>query len=417
MTHSLITSQGQWSVIEAEDAIRARQEHLMDLGWRAATVQPLVAVPTADTLWTLHAAHRMGVTIMPIPERPTPVQQSAIDRHQAEPVARGVWLRLLTSGTTGTPSRVDLTQVQLEASARASIQHLEQTPSDRWICCLPLHHIGGLSIAMRSAMATSTVQLLDRFDPDEVNQAIDGGATMISLVPTMLRTLLDARSDAPFPQHLRVILLGGARTPQPLIRRCRAIDAPVSLTWGMTETASQVATRTPGDLRLDPDAGLPLPGVTVTVVDGRLAVRGPIAPGGEWVTDDRGYIDPQGRVVVTGRGDAFIISGGENVDLTHVERVLLNGPGLSEVAVVGRIDAHWGERPVAFVIGTPSHALDEWVRSQLAPHQRPAELHWVERMPRTDVGKIDRSALVKEANASHRLGELSRNETGLEGPQ
>lgn len=409
MTHALRTPRGQWTVAEAEQAIRDRKEQLSDMGWRAGTVQPIAALPTAETLWTLHAAHRMGIAVMPVPPRPTPVQHDAIERHRTAPVERNVWLRLLTSGTTGAPSRVDLTEGQLAASAQASIQRLGQTGTDTWICCLPLHHIGGLSIVLRSARAGSTVQLLDRFDPQEANRAIDQGATMISLVPTMLRALLDARADASFPDHLRVILLGGARTPRPLIERCRAIQAPVALTWGMTETASQVATRSPGDLRLDPDAGYPLPGVHVSVVDGRLAVGGRIAPGGQWTTNDRGYLDSEGRVVVTGRGDDFIISGGENVDLNQVELMLLNGPGLTEVAVVGRSDDHWGERPVAFVVGTPSHEFEVWIRSQLAPHQRPAELHWVDSLPRTDVGKTNRSALCKQAEALHRVGKLARD--------
>src|SRR5690606_4255140 len=114
--------------------------------------------------------------------------------------------------------------------------------------CLPLNHVGGLSILYRCAWYATTVELHPRFDADAVSRSIDDGASLVSLVPTMLERVLDARRDRPFPPRLRAILLGGARTPEALVSRCRAIGAPVSLTWGMTEAASQVATRFPGDL-------------------------------------------------------------------------------------------------------------------------------------------------------------------------
>ena len=283
------------------------------------------------------------------------------------------------------------------------MERLDHNAQDRWICCLPLHHIGGLSILYRSARAGSCVDLQPRFDAAAVNASIDAGATIVSVVPTMLQRILDHRNDWPFPAHLRVILMGGAPASKALLDRCRAINAPVSLTWGMTETASQIATRAPGDLRQEPDAGHPLSGTSVHVEDGPLVVEGPIAPGGRLVTADRGHIDPQGRIVVTGRGHDLIISGGENIDPVRVEQALCSHEDVDAAAVVGRPDAEWGQRPVAFVTGRPSDTLEARMQSMLPAHERPAEIHWVDSLPRTELGKLKRSDLVDQANALHRL--------------
>jgi len=409
MTHSLITAAQTWTVDEAERAIAQRMAEMNAQGWQPGTAHPVVARSHPNTVWTVHAAARMGLTIMPIPPNPTPHQQAAINTHQSAPVGTSTRLRLLTSGTTGQPQRVDLTHTQIDASVAGSVERLRHRANDSWICCLPLHHVGGLSILYRSARVGGSVRLVDGFDAHAINAMIDDGATMISAVPTMLHRMLDERNNRPFPSHLRVILLGGAAVSDGLMDRCRAVSAPVALTWGMTETGSQIATRVPGDLRSAPDSGLPLNGVRVTVEGGRLVVSGAIAPGGRMVTEDRGRLDSDGRVVVIGRGSDFIVSGGENVDLNHVRRLLLTNPAVNEAAVVGREDTEWGHRPVAFVTGTPGDGFAEWVRVNLAPHQRPAEIHWVPALPRTDLGKPNRAALIEQAQTLHRLGELGRD--------
>ena len=409
MTHSLISEGQAWTAAEAEHAIVQRMAELDAQGWKPGRAHPVVARPNPRTVWTVHAAARLGLTIMPVSPTPTPHQQTAIDAHRCAPVGADTRLRLLTSGTTGQPQRVDLTQTQIDAGVAGSIERLRHRASDSWICCLPLHHVGGLSILYRSARVGGGVRLANGFDAHAVNRMIDDGATMISVVPTMLQRLLDDRNNEPFPDHLRAILLGGAAVSDGLMDRCRAVSAPVALTWGMTETGSQIATREPGDLRNAPDSGRPLPGVTVTVEGGRLVVAGPIAPGGRLVTEDRGRLDADGRVIVTGRGTDFIVSGGENVDLNQVRRLLLARPGVTDVAIVGREDAEWGHRAVAFAVGTPSEDVAAWARVNLAPHERPAEIHWVSALPRTDLGKPNRAALLEQAHALHRLGELRRD--------
>lgn len=331
---------------------------------------------------------------VPIPEGATALLQDRYREACEVPSSDDTRLRLLTSGSTGTPKIVNLTERQLTASAEASQVRLGCSARDTWLCCLPLHHIAGLSILTRTGAAGGTAYLLPSFDPESVSQAIDrDGITMISLVPTMLRRLLDARSDRPFPATLRAILLGGAPAPDVVLQRCRDIDAPVALTWGMSETASQIATRTPGDLRPGPDVGLPLPGHRVFVENGRLGVEGPIAPNGRLLTADHGHLDDAGRVVVLGRGDALIISGGENVDPVRVADVLRSHPAIGDAVVVGMPDPDWGERVCAVITGHPDEDLTPWLRARLEAHERPRQILMLDVLPRNTMGKIERSQL------------------------
>ncbi len=386
---------GSWSPIDfksnVEDKLRWLTQHL-DKG---QTIWRFSAPTTPESVWTFHALAQLGITALPTPVSFSPTLDEAYATAEQKPVNGHTQLRLLTSGSTGQPSVVDLTTTQINASITASRAHLGCEPSDRWLCCLPLHHIAGISILMRTAHAGATTILQSKFEPNKVNVAIDNQRiTMVSLVPSMLARVLDDRGDTPFPDHLRVILLGGAPATRQLIERCRSISAPVALTWGMTETASQISTRVPGDLRTDPDVGQPLPGHTVSVNGGRLVVEGPIAPNGRFVTNDCGYLDPQGRVVVTGRGHRLIISGGENIDPARVEMILKQHPSIEDAAVIGIQDETWGQRVEAVVVGEASTALSHHLNDQLEPHERPKKLHWVSALPRTPLGKIDRGAIM-----------------------
>lgn len=407
--HTLLTPNRSWTQEEAANAIEVKLRTLHDHGVVAGQVVMFKAEALAETVWTLHALTRMGAVAMPVADQPSPERRVALEQAQAHPAKPGTALRLLTSGTTGEPKVVDLSLRQLESSAQASGTRLGHTEHDRWLCCLPLHHIGGLSVLFRTAFNGGCAELHPGFDPDAVNRSICEGTTMVSLVPTMLGRVLDARSDAPFPNALRVILLGGAPAPPTLLDRVRRIKAPVALTWGMTETASQVATRTPGDLRDAPDSGLPLEGMSVTIDNGLLTVHGPIAPGGRFETSDRGRLDEKGRIVVLGRRDDMIISGGENVAPLFVERLLSAHPSVEDVAVVGRSDPSWGQRLVAFLVGVTDPDLKLWAREHLAPHERPAEFHWVAELPRNLMGKVDRLSLTHEAERHHGLPETRRN--------
>ncbi len=352
------------------------------------------ASPQPETIWTFFAALSMDAIALPVPDGATTMLAHSYASAADEPSTEGTRLRLLTSGSTGTPKVVDLSVRQLTASAEASRARLGCGPDDVWLCCMPLHHIAGLSILTRTGSAGATVHLMPGFDAAAVSHAIDeDGITMMSLVPTMLRRLLDQRGDRPFPATLRVILLGGAPATEALLDRCRSIEAPVALTWGMTETASQIATREPGDLRCAPDAGLPLPGHRVFEENGRLGVEGPIAPGGRFLTADFGHLDTAGRVIVEGRGDALIISGGENVDPSHVERILRTHPSVDEAVVIGMPDHEWGERVCAILTGQQSTLNSAWLNTELEPHERPRQIMWLDALPVSPLGKVQQAEL------------------------
>ncbi|MCB9788571.1 MAG: AMP-binding protein [Deltaproteobacteria bacterium] len=313
-----------------------------------------------------------------LPERPWPLSEPR--------------LRLLTSGTTATPRAVTLSTTQLLLSAFGSATRLGLDPADRWLCCLPLCHIGGLSVLLRSAFQGTTAVLAERFDPEAVNGAIDRGElSVLSLVPTMVERLLDARQDRPFPRSLRAILIGGAAASQPLLERLARIGAPASLSWGMSEAASQVATTAPGDL--GPGAP-PLPFARVGVLaSGALTVWGPLV-GGALVSGDQGRVDAAGRVVVSGRRDAVIISGGENIAPEELEAALCAHPAITAAAVAGLPHPRWGARPVAAVVLRPGEAapgaaaLRAHLAERLAPFKVPDRVAIVAALPRTALGKV-----------------------------
>ena len=400
MTGPRLEAAGQtWSAAEFRAAVSARVHALSNELKEDQSVFSFPATVSAESVWTLHALKKLGIVALPMPSPSSESLTTTYTDAAMQPAEVGTQLRLLTSGSSGTPKVVDLTTAQLQASVTASDERLGCTSSDRWLCCLPLHHIAGISVLLRTAHANATAILQPSFEPAAVNDAIDShGVTMISLVPSMLKRVLDDREDRPFPSSLRVILLGGAPTSTKLLTRCRVISAPVALTWGMTETASQVATRTPGDLRPAPDVGHPLPGHKVSVEEGLLVVTGPIAPQGRLVTSDRGHLDAEGRVIVLGRGPRFIISGGENVDPARVEAILEQHPSIQTAAVIGVDDDHWGQRTEAVVVGDTGTDISQYLRDALEPHERPKRLHWVTTLPLTELGKLDRGALLRQCS-------------------
>ena len=303
-------------------------------------------------------------------------------------------LVLFTSGSSGEPTPVELTTGQLVFSAFGSAVRLGHDPGDRWLACLPFHHVGGLSILYRCAFYGTTVVVEPRFHTERVSRLLElGEVSLVSLVPTQLARLLEGR-ERPFPKTLRAVLLGGDAAPQELLDRCRELEVPVALTWGMTETASQVATRSPGDLTPGVGVGAPLPFARVVSESGLLAVRGPVARG-EVRTRDLGSVDAWGRIHVEGRREEFIVSGGETVSLREIERALIQHPDLAEACVLGRPDPRWGERPVALVAPRPDKApsaeeLRDWIRERLGRIKTPEEVRFVEALPRTPLGKLAR---------------------------
>jgi len=371
----------------------------------------LALAPGTDFVVALHATWLLGAVVVPHDLRLTPPERPPAD-HVVEhleraPVAGTALLAthnlevpalgLQTSGTSGTPKPVTLTFGNLLWSALGSAATLGVEPPDTWLCPLPLSHVGGLSIVVRSAIAATHAVVHERFDADRALAAIGTqGVTLVSLVPTTLLRLLDAGLRE--PETLRCALLGGAPVPPELLRRADRAGVRIAQTYGLTEACSQVATQAPGDAA--PDAGPPLFCTRVRIApDGEICVSGPtVAGGGELATGDLGSLDTDGRLTVTGRKADTILTGGENVAPAEVEAVLAEHPAVAEAAVHGRAHPTWGEAVVATVVLRPGVAagereLREHCAARLAAFKVPKVLAFADALPRTASGKLLRREL------------------------
>jgi len=310
-----------------------------------------------------------------------------------EPLPAAPLLRLYTSGSTGQPKPVVLTRAMVAASAAASAERLRWRPDDRWLLATPLAHVSGLGVLTRCLIARRCAVLQSRFDPAEVLAAIDAGATMASVVPTMLARLLEADADNRLAR-LRVLLVGGAAAPQPLLAECARRRVRLAVTYGLTEASSQVATQAPRR-HLQRGVGRPLAGVQVrTSADGEILVRGPtVATDGWLATGDLGRIDRRGCLHVLGRSSELIVTGGENVHPTEVEAALLACPGVAAAVVFGVPDAVWGEQVAAAVVVAPGAPLP---RPEVAGFRRPRLGCTVAELPLTAGGKVDRAAAARQ---------------------
>ncbi len=332
---------------------------------------------------------------------------------------------IYTSGSSGRPKGVLLSNGNHQASARASRANLGYTQDECWLDCLPLYHIGGLSILLRSVIDGVSVLLQRGFDAATVNSALrEFPVTHISLVPTMLERLLDESRERgrPRPAKLRCVLSGGASTGEALLRRAASAGWPVLPTYGLSEAASQVCTAEPGKALQRPGScGRPLAGTQLKILApgrdgyGEICVKGPsVASGyfkgggfaGGWLhTGDIGRVDSDGYLYVVSRRSDLIVSGGENVYPSEVEELLRNHPELREVAVFGVDDRHWGQVVAAAVVPFPAglRAVDEleqwarrlrlWCREGLAGYKIPKLIFVAESLPHTASGKIERRKL------------------------
>jgi O-succinylbenzoic acid--CoA ligase len=355
----------------------------------------------------LHAVLRLGAVAVPVDVRlsarerervvegtttvidgpiiGTPAAEARLrERHDLDAPA----IVVHTSGTSGTPKAVELTFGNWLWSALGSAVALGLDGEERWLCALPLSHVGGLSIVMRSAIYGTTALVHERFDTERVLDALmDDGPTMVSLVPTTLQRLLDAGLRQ--PPTLRWALLGGAPAPNALQGRAAAAGVRVAPTYGLTEACSQVTT-----------LGAPLFCTKVRIAgDDEILVSGPtVAPGSgaSIATGDLGEWGPDGALRILGRKADTIISGGENVAPAEVEAVLEAHPDVVEAAVHGRAHPEWGEAVVATVVAAPdieAEDLRAWCFARLAGFKVPKEITFTATLPRTPSGKLVRRDL------------------------
>jgi O-succinylbenzoic acid--CoA ligase len=336
-----------------------------------------------------------GDAVLPVdPRLPDAAARRLLDALDAgAAVAPDVALVVPTSGTTGEPKGVELTHAQVAASARATTAFLGVDPArDRWLACLPLAHVGGLSVVTRAHHSGTPVTVHDGFDARAVDAAARAGCTHVSLVATAMARIDTAAWDR--------IVLGGSAPPA---------DRPTNsvATYGLTETGSGVVYD-----------GVPLDGVEVRIdatddEHGEILLRGPmiatsyrdgapVVDAAGWLrTGDVGRLD-DGVLQVFGRRGDMIITGGENVHPDPVERRLREHPAVADAAVVARADPEWGQRVVAVVQLVDAErepTLDElrdWVRAQLPSWAAPKEVVFRDALPRTALGKVRRRQLADD---------------------
>ncbi len=443
-----------WDYDALQDLAGARAAALAVQGLAAGQLVAVPERPALDLALMQHALARSRAALLPIREGLGPKPLGALlaatgaewiwtpggldggrltaTGHQTARPSRGdPWhsplaLVVETSGSSGVARAVMLTAANLLSSAALVNRHLALGAADRWLCCLPLRHIGGLSIPYRCALAGAAVVLHPGFVAEAVAEDLGRHAvTHLSLVPPMLARLLDL--GRPPPAALRAVLVGGQSLSLPLAERALGAGWPLHVTYGMTETASQVACSI--RLRAPPSAGTvarPLEGLAIDCPvcpesPGVLRVRGPLVMAGYanpkripgegledgWLrTSDLACLDPDGVLHILGRVDEVLVTAGVKVHPARVEADLARAPGVEELAVVGVPDPVWGRRLVALYTGSAMPAdLDPWCRAHLGGPERPRAFIRLAVLPTLDSGKRDRRRL--EELAADALGAQS----------
>ena len=316
-----------------------------------------------------------------------------------------------TSATTGQFKSVPLRWGQIRAHVQASKEVLGKTEQDNWLIVLPLFHVSGLSILLRSLYNGTAVTILPKYDEAQVLKLIESeNINMMSLVPTILTQL-----EPSITHHkLRVILLGGEFIPMALIDACEKKSLPIYKTYGMTETFSQSVTFSVLDYPHKRDSvGKPLPGMQVRIDNsdadgvGEIHLTGPMVMTGyidkepidsDLNTDDIGYVDEDGFVYILNRRKDLIISGGENIYPKELEDLVYTLPSLKECAVVPVPDPKWGQVPALFVAfhdgeSMTADAILSFMTKSLAKYKVPKYVKILPALPRNGTGKIVRNEL------------------------
>ncbi len=324
---------------------------------------------------------------------------------------RDIAVIMNTSATTGQFKSVPLRWGQIRAHVQASKEVLGKTEQDNWLMVLPLFHVSGLSILMRSLYNGTAVTILPKYDEAKVLKLIESEKiNMMSLVPTILTQL-----EPSITHHkLRVILLGGEFIPMALIDACEKKFLPIYKTYGMTETFSQSVTFSVLDYPHKRDSvGRPLPGMQVRIDNpdadgvGEIHLTGPMVMtgyidkepiDGDLNTDDIGYVDEDGFVYILNRRKDLIISGGENIYPKELEDLVYTLSAVKECAVVPVSDPKWGQVPALFVAfhdgeSMTSDEILSFMTNSLAKYKIPKYVKILPALPRNGTGKIVRNEL------------------------
>ncbi len=464
---ALITADRQWTYRDLDQMVDTTCGWLHQQGIREGQTIAVLMPNRVEYVLLIHALMRLGAILVPLNTRLTPPELS----YQLEKVAAKLVIGsgetrstanqlpcpavefassmlpafsgtpstrrtltlsdpqaiMFTSGTTGKPKGAVLTYANHFYGALASAYRIGTLPGDRWLCCLPLYHVGGLNIITRCCLYGTAIVLHQGFDLAQVRAALAHQAvTLISLVPTMLYRLLTDTELLQAPA-LRLVLLGGAAATPELLTLAAAANIPVATTYGLTEADSQVATQTPASTARKPGSvGKPLPFNTIEILNeagepvadaeyGEIVVSGPTLMSGYFAepeatartlrdgrlyTGDLGYFDADGDLWIVQRRSDLIVSGGENVYPAEVEAVLRQHPAVADACVVGLPDAEWGQQVAAAIQLKPDAQAETaeiiaFCRGLLAGYKVPRRLRFVDQLPLTGSGKVAREAVAQ----------------------
>jgi len=455
---ALVTGDRTFTFAELADRVRRVVDGLRSRGLAGEAPVGLVAHNDLPTLEVVHALLALGTPVLLLHPRLTDAERDAVVAAVApagvvdparsgrgDPVpADAPWepdpapppdderpLAIVqTSGTSGRPKGVVLSRRAFAASARASAANLGWQDDDRWLLPLPVAHVGGLSIVTRCLLARRAVVLAPGMEPRPLMDSVERHrVTLLSLVPTVLKRILDLDPPAPPPDYLRAVLLGGAAAYTALLERAADHGWPVLTTYGLSEACSQVTTQPYGTpQRGELGSGPPLPGTEIRIDDDdAILVRGPtllsrylitddsgatravdpLTTGGWLATGDHGRLDQAGNLHILGRRGDRIISGGENVDPVEVEHALERLPGVRQACVFGIPDEEWGEVVCAAVVAgeaaggeAGAEALADRIaglREVLAPFKVPRRIAVLDALPLNATGKVDRAETARQA--------------------
>ncbi len=412
-----------YAELEAESTWVARR--LAAQGLRRGSTAAVTMDPSREQVVLIHALMKVGAVLLPLSPRLSAAERAEVIAKEEPIIDLGdpgeltqteadlpllgehdmdeVVARVLTSGSAGAPHPVGLTYGNFLWSAVGSAFNIGVEPDDRWLCCVPLSHVSGLSIVMRSVIYGTAAILQDGFDAERVAAALEEDRiSLLSLVTTMLTRLLEAEAKLSGP---RAILVGGGPVSEEALEEAIGRGATVVQTYGLTETCSQVTTLAPAEARRKlGSAGRPLLTTHLRIHDGEIQVQGPTVahgcadPDGWLHTGDLGRIDEDGFLYVEDRIDDMIISGGENIVPAEVEKVLLRHPEVADAAVIGRDDPEWQQAVTAVVVlrsgstATPDE-LRRHCAETLASFKVPKRVELAAALPRTPSGKLMRRAL------------------------
>src|SRR5690625_532740 len=328
---------------------------------------------------------------------------------------------MYTSGTTGRPKGVVHTYGNHWWSAIGSALNLGIHDTDKWLTTLPIFHVGGLSVFLKSVIYGMPVYFIKKFSERNVIQAImNEGVTIASVVTVMVQRVINMLDHVIFPETFRCMLLGGGPAPKSLLSQAAEKNIPIYQSYGLTETSYQIATIQPQDARRKiGSAGKALTPAQLKISEpdilgiGEIVVKGPMVTSGYfkdpessrkaiqhgWLsTGDLGYVDTDGFLYVVDRRTDLIISGGENVYPTEIENIISEMDLVEEVGVVGKDHPTWGEVPIAVIVprtrSLTSEQVLQYVADKLAPFKVPKEVYFASHLPRNAANKIVRQKLL-----------------------